>query len=230
MKNREYTKYYIAFLDILGFKKLVNDPKNSCEKILNIYESIYKYNDRLYTLPEDKYSPLKNILKMKIISDSMCFYIKEDIPNALHYLVMSCTAFQYNLLLIDPCIFLRGGISCGDMYIEDDIVFGPALIEAYLLQEKNAKVPRIIMCKNTLDHGTAKMDKRFKKPLINCVFRDEDAFYTLDYFSFLTGEVLQRVNMVISKELNTTTDESIRQKYLYVEKQIRQHSKEKTDV
>ena len=230
MDNKQYSQYYVAFLDILGFKNRVNDPKNSCEDILKIFRYLSQYNDMFFMCPANEIQEIKHRIKMKVMSDSICIYTKANVPSALHDLVSFCAIFQYNLLLVEPSVFIRGGIVFGDMYVDDDTMFGPALIEAYLLQEKNAKTPRIIMCKNTFDRGMAEMDERFKKPLSNWVFRDNDAFYTLDYFSLLTGNVLQRVNKTISKELDTTTDESIRQKYLYIEKQIRQHSKENTDA
>lgn len=49
-------------------------------------------------------------------------------------------------------------------------------------------------------------------------------------FALLTEMVLPRVNRTISNWLDTTTNESIRQKYLYVEKHIRQHLKERTNA
>lgn len=116
------------------------------------------------------------------------------------------------------------------MYAKDDILFGPALTEAYLLEENNAKVPRIIMCKSTLDRGRATAGEQFQKSLDSWVFRDDDAFYTLDYFALLGEIVLPRINATISNWLDTTTIESIRQKYLYVEKHIRQRLEEKTDA
>lgn len=187
MDSEQYSQYYVAFLDILGFKELVNNPKRSCEDILQIYRYLNQYSDMFFMFSGNEREGIKNNIKMKIMSDSVCIYINSDITNALHDLVAFCTLFQYNLLLIDPCVFIRGGIAYGDMYVKDDTIFGPALINAYLLEENNAKVPRIIMCKSTLDYGRIKMDERFREVLDKWLFRDDDAFYTLDYFSLLVG-------------------------------------------
>ena len=40
----EYKKYYVAFLDILGFKNLI--IKNDCEYIRNIFDNFKKSNDQ----------------------------------------------------------------------------------------------------------------------------------------------------------------------------------------
>lgn len=230
MDSEQYSKYYVAFLDILGFKNLVNSPKTSCKDILNIYKYLEQYKDMFFMFLKNEFEDMKSRIKVKIMSDSICVYIEANFPHALYELVTFCTAFQYNLLLIDPCIFVRGGITYGDMYVKDSAIFGPALTEAYLLEENNARVPRIIMCKNTLDQGKAATDEVIQKQLERYVFRDDDAFYTLDYFSFIGKIVLPRINMVISNWLDTTTNESIRQKYLYVEKHIRRCLEEKADA
>ena len=175
---------------------------------------------------------------MKIMSDSICIYINAHISNALFELVKFCATFQRNLLVLKPCVFVRGGITYGDMYAKDDIMFGPALTEAYMLEEMNAKVPRIIMCKSTLDYGKDGMDEEIQKRMNILLFRDDDAFYTLNYFRLFHDfpprkETIERVDVTISKWLDTTTNESIRQKYLYVDKHLRKYLeelKEKTDA
>ncbi len=230
MDNEQYSQYYVAFLDILGFRNLVNNPKVLCGDILKIYKFLDQYNDMFFMFSKDGFEDMKNKIKMKIMSDSICIYIEADTPNALWWLVSFCTLFQYNLLVIDPCVFIRGGITHGDMYAKDDTMFGPALTEAYLLEEYNARVPRIIMCKNILDRGRAEANEQFRKLLDSLVFRDDDAFYALDYFAFLGETVLPQINTTISSYLDTTTNESIRQKYLYIEKHIRRRLEEKTNV
>lgn len=228
MDDRQYTHYFVAFLDVLGFKDRVNNPDVSCGDILHIYDYLSKASKRFY---EQRYEEIKDILKMKIMSDSICIYIREDFSNALFELVKFCAAFQRNLLTLDPCIFVRGGITHGDMYARDDIMFGPALTEAYMLEEMNAKVPRIIMCKSTLDYGKGGMDEKTQKRINKLVFQDDDAFFTLDYFRLFYmrpphKEMIERVDATVSHWLDTTTNESIRQKYLYVDKHLCKFLKE----
>lgn len=219
MEDAQYTQYYVAFLDILGFKNLVDGPQATCQDILKIYKA-FDAMQKVY-FGED-YGEMQDV-KMKVMSDSICLYIEADKPNSLCSLVSFCTAFQYDLLTISPSIFVRGGITLGDMYVKDDIIFGPALTEAYLLEEKNAKVPRIIMRKETLDRGKESADDESQKILMSWTFRDEDAFYTANYFALLclmenNERIVEQVENTVSNMLDTTIDESIHQKYLYVEK------------
>lgn len=223
MENAQYTQYFVAFLDILGFKDKV--AHSSCEDLLRIFNFLGNMIDIYYG---NEFEYLKSNIKTKIMSDSICVYIKTDISNALLELVGLCSAFQSNLLMCNPCIFVRGGITYGNMYIKDDIMFGPALTEAYLLEEKNAKVPRIIMCKSTLDYGKSGMNEEAQHFLDYEIFRDDDAFYAIDYCKFLfVGDYRKKergqVISLISNCLEKTTDESIRQKNLYVEKLLSKH-------
>lgn len=46
---------------------------------------------------------------------------------------------------------LRGGISIGQLFIDDVMVWGDALLKAYYLEDKIANYPRIIIDKNVVD-------------------------------------------------------------------------------
>ena len=73
--------------------------------------------------------------------------------------------------------------------------------------------------------------------LRHLVTRDDDAFYIVNYFKVLGtlnkdeySQTIAQIKSTVSNWLDTTIDESIRQKYLYVEKQIRKYIKESTNA
>lgn len=41
--------------------------------------------------------------------------------------------------------FVRGGLTLGPLYFDDEVVFGPALVEAYELEHQMARDPRIML-------------------------------------------------------------------------------------
>lgn len=228
MADAYYTKCYVAFLDVLGFKERVTDPQVSCQDILDMY---HQFNFIYTGFYEGQSEEITGNVKMKIMSDSICLYIREDIPNALLYLTLFCVAFQCHLLDLPGCAFMRGGISFGDMYVKDDIIFGPALTDAYLLEEHNARVPRIIIRKSTLDRGMSSADETSRGAMEYWTFEDEDAFYAMNYFKLLGRKELSgvraRVKQLCGQYLDTTIDESIRQKYLYVKRQLQKYEPDK---
>lgn len=164
---------------------------------------------------------------MKVMSDSICLYIDVKIPNALPCIIASCMEIQYDLLNCDTPIFLRGAITRGDIYAEKDVTFGPGLTESYLMESNNAKYPRIILTKKILEYIEC---SNYEEECLykSMVFRDFDAFYAVNYFKLIYSNkatyesIIDKINYV----LDTTTDNSIREKYLYIERILRQRTEQ----
>lgn len=227
MDKAEYTECYIAFLDMLGFKNLISH--GSCDEIAGIYAKFYNKKPMQAVYLGDRNIISENTtekLNMKVMSDSICFYIDVNEPDALLCIIMSCIMFQYTLYQNDPPIFLRGAIVRGNLYVNQDITFGPGLTQAYLLEENNAKYPRIILTKEILkfiDENSEKNDIDYASILKLIVFRDDDAFYAVDNAKLLmSGDkaIREKVKRKIKYMLDTTIDNSIREKYLYLERRL----------
>lgn len=89
-------------------------------------------------------------------------------------------------------IFLRGGISIGPYYHEDDILLSPALIRAYKLETQRASYPAIIISASDMNQLTALQGRNhyafpddmvlpFKSP----AQRRGEKFLFIDYLRFL---------------------------------------------
>lgn len=227
MDTYEYTECYIAFLDMLGFKELVY--KSLCN---DIYEIFKTFNRKPIS---EAYRGNKNIisknttdaLKMKVMSDSICLYIEKKIPDALLCILMSCMQMQFDLLKFTTPILLRGAIIRGKIYAEKDVTFGPGLTDAYLMEENNAKYPRIILTKEVLS-DTYCVDSDKEHILYETIFRDFDAFYAVNYFSLVSTAdkaIIKNILSTVNNILDTTTNNSIREKYLYFDRKLRERTK-----
>lgn len=140
-----YTQYYVAFLDVLGFKKLVlSQRKDDSRKIEKYFELI---EDATLYLKEIK---AEMSLGSIVISDAVILSvpvgetITEKIEN-LRHLCVAVGKIQFQLALNN--IWVRGAISSGDAYFNptENQVVGPAYIWAYLLEGSQAKYPRVIL-------------------------------------------------------------------------------------
>lgn len=220
--KKEYSNCYIAFIDILGFKKKVETMP--CSEIYEIYaKKIKKPLSGVY-LGSELCFDMSNI-KMKVMSDSICFFVDSSKTNALIGLIMTCQSFQKQLLQLQEPVLTRGAIIKGDIFEESDIIYGPGFVRAYLMEENNAKYPRIIMTKETVDSAEVNTANNMKGILSQSIFSDFDAFYVIDYWELLEGldtenvycpRLLSHINSI----LDTTTDNSIREKYLYMRKNL----------
>lgn len=207
----EYTKYFVAFIDILGFKRIIDN--SSCDEIYKIFSEFKRqFSDIIFNGVS-----LVNAqdVKYKTMSDSIVFYIKDDCKNALFALLVTCSSFQANLAKRDIPILSRGGVFHGDFFIDGDIMFGPALTKAYLLESQNAKYPRIIMTHSLLQKYGNEMAQ-------NLVWEESDGFYSVNFLKMIfaqhkTGkDLLVRFEKFIDSVLDESTDSSVREKYLYL--------------
>jgi len=87
---------------------------------------------------------------------------------------------------MDLGVFVRRGISIGPLYHDTNVVFGPALVEAYKLESRIAKFPRILVSdqvytasQNGIVHFPDQGSSAVYRP---CDFlrRDSDRQYHLD--------------------------------------------------
>jgi len=141
----DYKNSYVAFLDVLGFKKLVYSKSNDDKEKIKCYFEIIK--NEIKTLKE---IDSKKEINYIVISDSIIITIEQNQDNDksidnLRQLCIAVGKIQYKLALHD--IWLRGGISSGETYIDSDEkqIVGAGYINAYLLEEKHAMVPRVII-------------------------------------------------------------------------------------
>lgn len=219
---KEYSHCYFAFIDLLGFKEIVKTK--TCSEIANIFDEAKKHffisqmNDDGTEIP---IIPPKDI-HYHIMSDSVCIYIKDNIKSALSVLLWICMDFQVRMLCLDTPVFVRGSISRGEIFEDQNVLFGPAMVEAYQRAEKLAHFPRIIIPANLYDEISDRTDKAF---LDGFSHLEQDGFFVTNYINYFcfhnsTLQYRENVNNYIVNVLNTSLDQSVREKFLYVKSLI----------
>lgn len=141
-----YEQRYVAFLDVLGFKDLVYS--NNINKI-DLY--LNKLEEAIELL---KNVPIKGELDFGyiVISDSIIITVKQshNKDNADNIIILRhlCIAIGFLQSKLAPNdIWLRGGISSGEAYFDKNKnqIIGKAYIDAYLLEDKFASNPQVIL-------------------------------------------------------------------------------------
>lgn len=169
----------VCAIDILGFSEMI---VNSCnngygDHLLN--EINYLINKNKQCIIPNKYSQGK----IKIYTDNMIvgYPIKGDGKEELDEILENVSEYQFNLSL--EGLFVRGGISVGDFYINEDIVFGPALLDAHNTESNLACYPRIVLDDKTVN----KLQKYIKyyecDPQRNKILIDSDGQWFLNYLN-----------------------------------------------
>lgn len=142
-----YEKRFVLFLDILGFKKIIEETEK------NEVPQQAKISDLIIALKEMK----KIVSRMpketsKIVtqfSDSIVVSFKEndisEIFNFFHIIQ------ELIVKLANKNILCRGAISYGNIFHNKDFVFGPALVDAYLTESEASVYPRVIFDKSVIE-------------------------------------------------------------------------------
>ena len=222
---KKYNEHFVAFLDILGFKSLLNNTR--CDDIYSIFEVLHKKTNSRRNQNGVEIEAYRHI-KHTILSDSVIVYIRSDIDDAFAALIDICNKLQYSLANREKPILLRGGIAVGELFYENDIIYGNGLSSAYLLENNLAKYPRIIFTGETLKKGLENTKYMFvdmegiSKPYLE----DEDALYFTDYLSpdfWDNNKLIDYYDKLINLceyQLNQAIEDSLRMKYIWLKKKI----------
>ena len=167
-------EYVVAFIDVLGAKKEIQQDVNDS---LNIVHKTYNEAiDFLSTLYSGKIDILKP--QIKIFSDNIVVAVPTDIkgrPAALMSVMIYSGMIQHHFL--HHKYLVRGGISLGDFFVDDVMLWGTALTRAYEIESTIAIYPRIVLD----PHLVGQMQLINNKSLQNWVSQDIDRLFYINY-------------------------------------------------
>lgn len=181
----KYENRIVFFIDILGFRDLINYEVQAnhedCTAVGNILEYIRKFFE------QDIKEPVFQSQQISFFSDSVIISFREDEPDQIMIVFETIRLLQINLIIRD--VVLRGGAAYGPLYHDHNLMFGPAFNAAYELETNLADVPRIICDKSLLllnQGGKSKHDFEQDLPyLLHVVNLDKDDLLYIDYFDKL---------------------------------------------
>lgn len=198
----------VGFIDILGYKTIVENHMSNIEVIRGIEDIIRgsvtlidKSRDILISNPEykDYYNTIIDVINVRCISDSVLFtlYLSKIAPapgismdeNILNHVVIYFTHISMfcPLLIAKTGFVLRGGISIGPHYENEFnsmrnnlFIFSKAYVDAFEL-EKKAKNPRIIIDNNLFSY----LKNISFKHINDYFYKDVDGKICFDFYCFL---------------------------------------------
>jgi len=199
----KYENRVVAFLDILGFKDILDNTITldvvQNEKNIDIIINAFKSIRDVWDLDEKK-EPfayrskegelIKSKKEITMFSDCVLISFPYYEPSEVFHTLVE---LQWVIMrLLNFKIICRGGITFGDVIHNSKIMFGPAIVEAYKL-EKDATYPRVILSEKIIElgslirsHNTYQQEKEYIKQIVT---KDEDGLYYIDYFQKAQGEL-----------------------------------------
>ena len=221
---KDYKEYYVAFLDILGFKGMVNNK--TCAEIYELFECIKADSHTNISFNCEEIAAFEKI-QYKIMSDSIVLYVDASMDDAFFALLFACQTLQMCLLDREVPVLIRGGIAYGSLFSEADIIFGKGLTEAYFIESNIAKYPRIVFSNSLLEQGGVKRNKISRKIEKLVLASDNDGLNFVNFLSVARmarfGDMKQYLEKILNmceSVLNTSYDLSLREKYLWLKNKV----------
>ncbi len=208
----EYSNSVVSYLDILGFKKLI-ESRTSAEKIVEILRSFKQALD-----PQEMILKVKPHVKVILFSDLALRVINidklikgfEKWPMEFAFIILEIFALaRIQIMLINEGLLIRGGITIGEICTgEDDdepFAFGPAFVAAYELEQKFAVFPRIVVDPRLLEIAQRSFRDFFNdyyqdwKDLLNVhLLFDLDGIWRVNYLGCLMISNLDRKGILLA--------------------------------
>lgn len=147
-------KNFLVYMDILGFKqKLQEYIDEDMADFLSLEFNVYK--DLCIDFEKIKKREYFQETKTQIFSDLTLWLTPEQDNTYINLQrimdhIDSITLIQKQLL--DSDIIIRGCITYGDMYVDDNIVYGEALVNAHECESKEVCYPVVVVDQSIMDY------------------------------------------------------------------------------
>jgi hypothetical protein len=185
--QKTYRTSFCAYFDILGFAdKVKNENIDFFNHYLKVLEAELDYFNKEHDFDNKEG---RKRFELKIFTDNFVIgypWNHEDGEIELGDLFDVLSHLQ--LIFAQKGIFIKGAVSHSKLYMDENIVIGPALIESYKLEESNAIYPRIILSENAkviVDQHINYYAPDFKIPQKQTYLIDKDGYYFLNYLYLL---------------------------------------------
>lgn len=187
MDDIDYELRYVAYLDLLGFKELVNSSVDN-KSILNRINLALDYIGKIQYDNYNGMMPMVDLGKqVTVFSDSIVISYNGLTPGGgffvLQDLIFICISLLQNRIPV------RGGVTIGSLIHNERKCFGPAMVEAYWMESEKAKVPRILInpqvLEQDLDRPYGTNSYEFEKAMLQSLIKEDpdDNQIFLDYMN-----------------------------------------------
>lgn len=229
-KNGEpiFKESFCAYLDCLGFSQMIERK--------DWKEVFYEFRNALNE-GKEKYLNITAVephgvvpTPVKLFTDNIVFGVLVNDEECLELVRIIGFAGSFQLSMALKGYFYRGGISKAEFYVDNDMVFGPALLKSIDIEEKTSVYPRIVIdniimedTKKVLNPSQVDIQKMIRKSVLK--FQDNRYFVNYLYFAKSLGiknfdlEKINKHAQLIEDRLQEFSDnERVREKYIWLAK------------
>jgi hypothetical protein len=189
----KYQKSLLTYFDILGFREMVGgalDPEQVAKK-LRVFSRVSQPERAEMERWQHTFSHFSDLAVRNVPIKA---HEELGVEQGLLYWELLDLAYIQSRLAKDGTL-IRGATTVGDIYVDERLIFGPALIRAYELERAVASYPRIILDSRVFDRLADSPELRMPgvtdqiKSLRTVLARDNDGTWFVDYLQATMHEL-----------------------------------------
>jgi nitroreductase len=215
-----YRDSLISYFDVLGFRGAIESwSPQRIETVLTQLLWLSSHDARLRRATSRGLSTFSDhVVRTTALGDLS----DKDLSDTIEFELSQIQLIQANLAA--KGIFLRGGVTRGLIYIDDELVFGPGLVRAYELENNVAKHPRVVVDENVVAGiaANARVEgDSVGRPYLHLLVQDDEGVWSTNYL--LVGDDLrERLNFtklhanILRKALTEPSEPKVIAKYRWL--------------
>ncbi len=234
-----YRPSIVTFIDILGFRSIVANQSPH-----EIFQTVERVQQHAGYTDEDLVSETSldteiSWTRCVFFSDSVVRVRPIDVEfhdGSLFHELIDLVHAQGELA--HKGIFIRGGLTVGDIHQGDNVIFGPAMVRAYDLESSYSDYPRIVIDPIVLralradkrlrsEHNSVAQELEHIKRLVR---KGDDGLYFIDYLGAFQNEMdepsafpeyLAGVKAhIVSQAVSASSNLAVLKKFLWMAKYL----------
>jgi hypothetical protein len=181
----QYQKSLLTYFDILGFRELVGSATNP-EQVANKLRIFSGLSQPERAEMEKWQHTFSHFSDLAVRSVPIKARDELGVEQGLLYWELLDLSYIQARLAEDGTL-IRGATTVGDIYVDERLIFGPALIRAYELEHSVSSYPRIIVDSRVFERLADSAELRMPgvadqmKSLSTVLARDNDGTWFVDY-------------------------------------------------
>jgi hypothetical protein len=145
-----YEMGILSYIDILGFSDLIDESKKGDPQVIERIAWLLHTFERQFTsggrVAFDANRVPKDLFHYRNFSDLMLrltLMEGEDLVQAVNWEIWSLA--QRQMAIVGEGILLRGAVTMDNVYCKHNLIFGPAVVNGYKMEQGLAIYPRIVI-------------------------------------------------------------------------------------
>jgi len=210
-----FEPHICVYLDVLGGEAIFAKADTDVQSAEEFLQFILDFENRLNGMRQGKKTVVKtfsdNIFAAIPIEATPAVSREQWVGYFLYEVIQ-----QIKMIFLLSELPIRGGVTIGNLFINERAILGPAVPRAVRLEEKEANYPRIVVDQNVLD--LLPKFRGFESEEHPMIYMADDNVPSLNYLG-LDSFLLNKHNEIIQKKILEFSDNArILSKYRWLEK------------